>query len=1147
MNIKVEPMLQTYASQPPPQSDNPHRHLHQLNLLQHHYNNANNSQTVANSNGLATNNNNNNNSNANHNVNGSNQFSFHVQHNNPVNHNNSSILLNKQNKLLNGNAASSLNEQHYHVSSDFPSSTNKILVHQQQHQQPPLLLPSQHVVQHNHSNSSSSSSTAEHNNQNRYLAYFRGNNNNNTINDEYDDDDDDFYLNENNNNVNNGNSNSDYNDHENHHHHSHHHQPLSTIHHHQHHQQQQQMLNDDLEENENENMDDQDLDDSFNFNGGQQMLVSAAGGNSMGANGGAGSNGFLIRSSLHSNENCKIRKRSANQAYEYLTSLPDSKSFQEWLSMNETDFTWVHKRNSMTNAGKKYYYICNFRIKKGYVRCPAVIYALFPTNFGTDTNIKMSVIVFSCGDHDHRRVQGAISDVSLPLSPTTTTNSNNNNNRCSNPSIMPLNGATSILNNKALDQWTSENSNNTTTSSQSPIKSLEKIVNKTTTNLKPPAFNNAVNGNSNMQEKMLTNRTNRTQFKSVGSSSSSSSSSSPTMQNGLVINASNQINSSTTIHTTKVIINNNNNNNNSMDNASLNSVNLNNDDEDYLCEVDPVDENDFVSVNSKKKAKGDGDVGKKTSQQDLDVIIQNEESDDLNEKNDADGKKADQEINLNGRSPPISNIKNTNTNNSDESKASALSPNIQANGTFHRPISSINPKNVSAINTSTSTNSISSSSSSPQLLSALTNSFNPNRTKQLLNTFNFSNKLMNGNSQILNSLSQSINPKKRPITSTFDSNAGINVHNHLIQQQNLSSNNNQTVFSNSNSFLYTDGDSSPISRCSTNVNSNNPIYNQIINNTNQSIAFNNSNQLSNGIFRHSTKGYKAKNHRRRELETMHSLSQAFNANKMQQQQQVSPKNPVNATARNQQPNNSPSTTNGNGNGNGNLHLLNQETSNTKSSSISLNSQIELVVSPSSSVSSTSVSSPTSISEPPLLINHSSSLLVASAANININSNKGLPRAAVLCMENAPVRVDVGGCVYTTSLETLTKFADSRLSKMFNGSLPVVMDAAKQQYFIDRDGKSFRYILNFMRTNRLVLPERYDDHLSLLEEAKYYELEPVVKELEKVIGARKRFKPNESSSLPQSPINDKNTDKNSMDSTSDMEDASKANTYENGSS
>lgn len=97
----------------------------------------------------------------------------------------------------------------------------------------------------------------------------------------------------------------------------------------------------------------------------------------------------------------KIRKRSANQAYEYLTSLADSKTFQDWLSNNETDFTWVHKRNSMTNAGKKYYYICNYRIKKGYLRCPAVIYALFPNNNDA------TVMVYSCGDHEHRRLNGA--------------------------------------------------------------------------------------------------------------------------------------------------------------------------------------------------------------------------------------------------------------------------------------------------------------------------------------------------------------------------------------------------------------------------------------------------------------------------------------------------------------------------------------------------------------------------------------------------------------------------------------------------------------------------------------------------------------------------------------------------------------------
>ena len=107
---------------------------------------------------------------------------------------------------------------------------------------------------------------------------------------------------------------------------------------------------------------------------------------------------LILSSSQEQKTPSKIRKRSANQAYEYLTSLADSKTFQTWLSNNETDFTWVHKRNSMTNAGKKYYYICNYRIKKGYHRCPAVIYALFPNNNDS------TVMVYSCGEHEHKRI-----------------------------------------------------------------------------------------------------------------------------------------------------------------------------------------------------------------------------------------------------------------------------------------------------------------------------------------------------------------------------------------------------------------------------------------------------------------------------------------------------------------------------------------------------------------------------------------------------------------------------------------------------------------------------------------------------------------------------------------------------------------------
>ena len=114
----------------------------------------------------------------------------------------------------------------------------------------------------------------------------------------------------------------------------------------------------------------------------------------------------------------------------------------------------------------------------------------------------------------------------------------------------------------------------------------------------------------------------------------------------------------------------------------------------------------------------------------------------------------------------------------------------------------------------------------------------------------------------------------------------------------------------------------------------------------------------------------------------------------------------------------------------------------------------------------------------------------------------MPRAASLSIENAPVHIDVGGCIYTSSLDTLTKFPDSRISKMFNGTIPIVLDTLKQHYFIDRDGKTFRHILNYMRTNRVVLPESFSDYESLVDEAKYYELDAMVKQIEEKMQAYK---------------------------------------------
>ncbi|KAI4886026.1 hypothetical protein NFI96_013315 [Prochilodus magdalenae] len=47
-----------------------------------------------------------------------------------------------------------------------------------------------------------------------------------------------------------------------------------------------------------------------------------------------------------------------------------------------------------------------------------------------------------------------------------------------------------------------------------------------------------------------------------------------------------------------------------------------------------------------------------------------------------------------------------------------------------------------------------------------------------------------------------------------------------------------------------------------------------------------------------------------------------------------------------------------------------------------------------------------------------------------------------------------------------------ISRLFNGTEPIVLDSLKQHYFIDRDGEIFRYILSFLRTCKLLLPDDF---------------------------------------------------------------------------
>ena len=92
-----------------------------------------------------------------------------------------------------------------------------------------------------------------------------------------------------------------------------------------------------------------------------------------------------------------------------------------------------------------------------------------------------------------------------------------------------------------------------------------------------------------------------------------------------------------------------------------------------------------------------------------------------------------------------------------------------------------------------------------------------------------------------------------------------------------------------------------------------------------------------------------------------------------------------------------------------------------------------------------------------------------------------------------VKVNVGGQYFTTSLQTLTKDKGSMLHAMFSGRFDT-KPGEDGSYFIDRDGTHFRYILNYLRTGYLLVPDDKLIRKEILEEAEFYQIRGIVDEL-----------------------------------------------------
>ena len=66
-----------------------------------------------------------------------------------------------------------------------------------------------------------------------------------------------------------------------------------------------------------------------------------------------------------------------------------------------------------------------------------------------------------------------------------------------------------------------------------------------------------------------------------------------------------------------------------------------------------------------------------------------------------------------------------------------------------------------------------------------------------------------------------------------------------------------------------------------------------------------------------------------------------------------------------------------------------------------------------------------------------------------------------------IYLNVGGTKYTTTRNTLTKYPQSLLGRMFDKECPFKLTFDKENnVFLDRDGEMFKYILRYLRDNRL---------------------------------------------------------------------------------
>ena len=95
-----------------------------------------------------------------------------------------------------------------------------------------------------------------------------------------------------------------------------------------------------------------------------------------------------------------------------------------------------------------------------------------------------------------------------------------------------------------------------------------------------------------------------------------------------------------------------------------------------------------------------------------------------------------------------------------------------------------------------------------------------------------------------------------------------------------------------------------------------------------------------------------------------------------------------------------------------------------------------------------------------------------------------------------VTFNIGGQIYSTTRSTINENVDyqSLLALIIRNQTNTRLDK-DGHYFIDRDGTYFRYILNYFRDKQLFLPENFTELKQLCSEAKFYQIDQLINEIE----------------------------------------------------